>query len=114
MDSRTKPSVGQVIVLQKRGGKAPLKVSDHNCLLLNKSLVGQNGSCIEQKNISICICYGLLICDSSDCALHKISFHTDHKIPGWCYSMEDAAHPAGDVINHQHSFLLCQTGQGAQ
>ena len=63
--------------------------------------------------------YGLLICDSSDCVLHKISFHTDCIITivmlaGWCYSMvEDAARPA-DVINHQHSFLLCQTGQGAQ
>ena len=46
MDSRTKPSEAQVIVLQKRGGKAPLKVSDHNCLLLNKFLVGRNGCCM--------------------------------------------------------------------
>ena len=62
-----------------------------------------------------CVCYGILIRDSSDCALHKIFFHTDHIIMMlcWCYSMEDAARPA-DVINHQHSFLLCQTGQGAQ
>ena len=51
--------------------------------------------------------------------LHKSSFYRDPIIAivgtmvGWCYSMGDGERPA-DVINHQHSFLLCQSGQGAQ
>ena len=41
MDSRTKPSVGEVIVFAERGGKAPLKLSDHLCLLLKESHIGR-------------------------------------------------------------------------
>ena len=53
-----------------------------------------------------CVCYGLLICDSSDWPLHKISFHTDGiitivgKMLGRCYSMEDARVPLMSLITN--------------